>query len=183
MERKRLWHQIRVLLIPGSKNRTDYLRSHGIFHEIGKEVYIQSRRIPLYANLIALHNNIRIASGVSFITHDVMHTVLGNFIGDVNQYQEKIGCIDIFDNVFIGSNVTIMYGTKIGPNAVVAAGAVVTKDVPPGTIVGGVPARVIGNFETLLKERKKEIYPANIRPRGQIVSPELEDYMWKEFKK
>ena len=41
------------------------------------------------------------------------------------------------DNVFIGSNVTILYGTKIGPNSVVAAGAVVNKDVPAGSIVGG----------------------------------------------
>ena len=46
-------------------------------------------------------------------------------------------------NVWIGSNATILQGVTIGDNSVVAAGAVVTKDVPADTIVGGVPARVI----------------------------------------
>ncbi len=137
MERKRLWHQIRVMLIRGSDKRTDYLRKHHVFHEIGDNVYIQSRKIPLYANLISLHSNIRIAANVDFATHDVMHTVLGNASGKPESYCEKVGCIEIFDNVFVGSNSTILYGTKIGPNAIVASGAVVTKDVPPGSVVGG----------------------------------------------
>ena len=46
-------------------------------------------------------------------------------------------------NVWVGSNSTILQGVTIGDNAVIAAGAVVTKDVEPGTIVGGVPARFI----------------------------------------
>ena len=44
-------------------------------------------------------------------------------------------------NVWVGSNSTILQGVTIGDNAVVAAGAVVTKDVPADTVVGGVPAR------------------------------------------
>ena len=51
--------------------------------------------------------------------------------------------IHIGDKVWIGSNSTILAGVTIGEGAVVAAGAVVTKDVPPRTIVGGVPAKVI----------------------------------------
>ena len=137
MEKRRLWHQIRLLTISGSNKRAEYFRKNHIFHDIGDNVYIQSRKIPLYANLISLHNNIRIASNVTFITHDVMHTVLGNAVNKPDEYLENVGCIEIMDNVFIGANATILCGTKIGPNAVVAAGAVVTKDVPPGSIVGG----------------------------------------------
>lgn len=46
-----------------------------------------------------------------------------------------------------------MGGITIGPNAIVAAGSVVTKDVPEGTIVGGNPAKVIGKFDEYMKKR------------------------------
>lgn len=52
--------------------------------------------------------------------------------------------VEIGDYVFVGPRVTILPGVKIGRGAVVAAGAVVVADVPPFSIVGGVPARIIG---------------------------------------
>ena len=52
--------------------------------------------------------------------------------------------IVIGDDVWLGANTVVLAGVTIGDGAVVAAGAVVTKDVPAGSIVGGVPARVIG---------------------------------------
>lgn len=61
----------------------------------------------------------------------------------------------IGDNVWIGSNATILPGVTIGDNSVVAAGAVVTKDVPANTVVAGVPAKelkkIINNLEYILK--------------------------------
>ena len=49
----------------------------------------------------------------------------------------------IEDKVWVGANVTILSGVRIGEGAILAAGAVVTKDVPPRSVVGGVPARII----------------------------------------
>ena len=53
------------------------------------------------------------------------------------------GDIIVEDDVWIGNGATILSGVRIGQGSVVAAGAVVTKDVPPYAIVGGVPAKVI----------------------------------------
>ena len=55
--------------------------------------------------------------------------------------------VKVGNNVWIGAHATILAGVTIGDNAVVAAGAVVTKDVPANTVVGGVPAKVIREIE------------------------------------
>ncbi len=66
--------------------------------------------------------------GRSFVTED-----------SVEEYRSIV----IGNDVFIGVNVTLLDGVKVGNGAVIAAGAVVTKDVPPYAVVGGVPAKVI----------------------------------------
>ena len=55
--------------------------------------------------------------------------------------------IQIYQLILIGANATVLAGVTIGDGAVVAAGAVVTKDVEQNTIVGGVPAKVIKKIE------------------------------------
>lgn len=60
------------------------------------------------------------------------------------------------DDVAIGANATIIAGVRIGRGSIVASGAVVTKDVPPGVVVAGVPARIISSREEF--ERKKREY-------------------------
>lgn len=60
------------------------------------------------------------------------------------KYEEMDNTITLIDDdVWIGANVTILSGVHIGQGAVIAAGSVVTKDVPPYAIVGGVPAKII----------------------------------------
>jgi acetyltransferase-like isoleucine patch superfamily enzyme len=57
-------------------------------------------------------------------------------------------------NVWLGARVTVLPGVTIGDNAIVAAGAVVTRDVPPGAVAAGVPARIIKNIKTICKQKK-----------------------------
>ena len=69
-----------------------------------------------------------------------------------SNFETKGGDVIVEDYVWIGNRVIILPNIKIGKGAVVATGAVVTKDVEPFTIVGGVPAKKIG-------DRNKEQYP------------------------
>lgn len=62
-------------------------------------------------------------------------------------YMAKAAPISIGNDVWIGGNVTILPGVNIGNNVVIAAGAVVTKDVPDNTLVGGIPARKMRDLE------------------------------------
>ena len=67
-------------------------------------------------------------------------------------YMAKAAPVRIGNDVWIGGNVTIRPGVTIGNNVVVAAGAVVTKDVPDNSLVGGVPARIIREIENDVDE-------------------------------
>ena len=66
---------------------------------------------------------------------------------------EKLIGVTINDNAIIGSRAVIKAGVTIGENSVVAMGAVVTKDVPPNTVVGGVPAKVMYSKEEYNKRK------------------------------
>ncbi len=133
---KRLIQTIAINMMPSAHKRTSWMKKYNIFHCIGKNVSLQFRKIPLYPKCIAFHNNIVVASNVSFLTHDAIHLVLNRYLKQ-QKIPENIGCIEIMDDCFIGANSTIMPNVRIGPRAIVAAGSMVTKDVPPGEIWGG----------------------------------------------
>lgn len=89
---------------------------------------------------------VKIGKGVRIAAHTVIVASMHNHENlDIPIYQQGWTAkgIQIEDGVWIGCNVAILDGVTVGHDSVVAAGAVVTTDVPPNTIVGGVPARVI----------------------------------------
>ena len=188
MEKKRLWQTFRLWTIRGSQKRVDYLKKNHVFRAIGENCSIMDRKVPLYANLIKLGNNVHVASKVDFITHDITHVMINgiNFQTkeDRGGIREKIGCIELGDNVFVGAKSTILYNVRIGSNVIIGSGSLVNKDIPDNSVVAGVPARVIGTFEDFVNKRYKEDgYPEELRPVGQRISKELEDFCWNEFYK
>lgn len=80
MRLRMLWYQFRMLTIRDGVKRTAYLKKRNVYAGIGENVMIQSRKIPLYPELIRIGNNVRMASNVLFVTHDVVHNML-NRIG------------------------------------------------------------------------------------------------------
>ena len=99
---------------------------------------------------IGLHNTIigpvRIGSHVN-LAQGITVTALNHNFDDTNKRIDEQGvstkAVIIEDDVWIGANAVILPGVTIGNHCVVAAGAVVTKDVPPHSLVAGVPAKVI----------------------------------------
>lgn len=69
---------------------------------------------------------------------------------------DAVGKIVIGDNVFIGHGAIVLRDVTIGSNVVVAAGSVVVKDIPDNCVVGGVPAKVIGETRALVDKLKTE---------------------------
>lgn len=75
---------------------------------------------------------------------NVMVTTTDHARGENRHAVHGTGAVVIEDDVFLGQNVVVLGGVRIGTGATVAAGAVVIRDVPAGAVVGGVPAKQIG---------------------------------------
>lgn len=179
-EYKSLLRKIIFFCIPSSTQRVQYIYKHNIFAECGHNLFFQPRKLPADPKFIKFHNNVVVAADVTFINHDVLYILFRNMYEET--IVQHIECIEVMDNVFIGLGATIMPGVTIGPNAIVAAGSVVTKDVQPGTIVGGCPAKAIGRFDDLYLQRKKEseeLLALNLRDKGLVRA----SYAWKRFSK
>lgn len=118
----------------------DYYRSLGL--KIGEGCRIFTNRFGQEPWLISIGDNVTITSGVSIITHDGSTWLCRDEKG--RRYLFKP--VRIGNNVFIGMNSTILPGVVIEDDVIIAAGSVIVKSVPKGSIVGGNPARIIGNF-------------------------------------
>lgn len=110
--------------------------------KVGEHTLISTRNWSTEPYLITIGDNVQVTKDAYFHTH-----------GGANVARRKIPNFDVFGKIvvkdwaYIGSGAHIMPGVTIGEGSIVAAGAVVTKSVGDGVVVGGNPAKVIGAVE------------------------------------
>ncbi len=114
--------------------------NYGKNTKIGKNVFINFDCTFLDLGGITIEDNVMLAPKVSLLSES--HPISAK-----ERQTLTTGKIHIKKNVWLGANATILAGVTIGENSVVAAGAIVSKDVPDNTIVGGIPAKIIKTIQ------------------------------------
>ncbi len=150
------WLYVRVCK-PSSLEYAAYLKAHGGFYAMGELNSINVGALFTDPAYVRIGNNCGL-SACTLLGHDGSIRVLNNAYG---KKLDSVGKVDIRDNSFIGHGAIIMPRVTIGPNSIVAAGAVVTGDVAPGTVVGGNPARFICTTAAMVErmEKRSSGYP------------------------
>lgn len=106
--------------------------------EIGDGVYIN------YGSMISARQQVRIGSNVMIGNYCIVADTETPGIGDIPQGPSiEPRAVEIGDGAWLAARVTVLPGSRIGANAVIAAGSVVAGDIPEGSIAGGIPARVL----------------------------------------
>lgn len=111
---------------------TSVVRGNNV--KIGKNVVIQTNSLFMSAGGITIEDDVLVAANAQLISNN----------HDPEEHQ-ILTCkpVVLKRNCWIGAGATILPGVTVGENAIVGAGAVVTKDVEPNTVVGGIPAKLI----------------------------------------
>lgn len=121
-----------------------YARSVGV--KMGKNCRLLGLTPATFGSepyLVTLGDHVTVTAGVKFITHDGGVWVFREHHPNI----ELVAPISIGNNVFIGIDSIIMPGVKIGDNCVIGAGAVVSRDIPSGSVAVGVPARPVKTID------------------------------------
>jgi acetyltransferase-like isoleucine patch superfamily enzyme len=159
----------KVLERSGSDKRISYLRKHGM--KIGECCHFETLEFSTEPYLIEIGDHVGIALGTVFITHD----------GGVWCFRKELVNGDIFgrikvgNNVFIGTNCTILPNTIIGDNCIVGAGSVLRGKFPDNSVIIGNPARVVTNMNM-----QKFLYKQN---PGFMTTNNLTDKQKKQIVK
>ena len=143
----KIYHSVRMDTPPYRQfalGRGSVVESYScINNAVGDVIIGDHTRIGLHNTIIgpvSIGNNVNLAQGITV-------TALNHNFDDATKRIDEQGVstkpVVIGDDVWIGANVVVLPGVTIGSHCVVAAGAVVTKDVPDRTLVAGVPAKVI----------------------------------------
>lgn len=172
MDWSRIRHTLALCLIRTAGKRAAYCKKHHVFANMGDDCLLMFRKVPLCPKLISFGNNVRIASNVTLVTHDVIHKMLNTKYAPQPPYPEFKGCIELKDDVFVGANTTILPNVSVGPNVIIGACSLVNHDIAEG-VYAGVPARYICSIDDFLSKRY---------PDADALKPKNNEELWSAFR-
>ena len=122
--------------------------------------------------LIKLGNHVDVTSGVQFLTHEGGIWCARGINSELED-KDMFLPITVGNNVLLGSDSLIMPGVHIGDNVIIAARSVVTKDVPDGAVMAGIPAKQISAMDKFMENiMKKELVPTK-----KMLPPQKREYL------
>jgi acetyltransferase-like isoleucine patch superfamily enzyme len=137
---------------PSGPEYAEFLKKWGGFYSIGNNCSIWPYTNITNPAYTRIGNNVMLTT-CTVLGHDGSISVLNKAYG---KKLDRVGKVDIKDNVFIGHGVIILPGVTIGANVIVGAGSIVTKDIPEGVIAVGNPAKPIGKTIDLVEKLEKQ---------------------------
>ena len=168
------------MLVMTSNDYCIYLRERGV--KVGNGVNF---RYPAHTlidltrpSLLEIGNNVDINDNFTMLSHDFGAFALR---GKYGEFVNSSGGSKIGNNVVIGRNVTMLKGSSIGNNCIVALGSVITKSIPDNSVVAGIPAKVICSIDEYYQKRKSKQIDEALEYGCSIIKrfsrqPRIEDF-------
>lgn len=171
---RKIWKKMKMLILKPAFFR---FGKHFIFDpdgsytyeniQVGNDVSIGDGAIFLCSeSKVIIGNKVMFGPNVTVVGGDHNTSMIGQFMYDVHTKRPEDDQDVIFeDDIWVGSGAIILKGVRIGRGSIIAAGAIINKDVLPYTVVGGVPARIISkrfDVETIIRHEEM-IYPPEKR--------------------
>lgn len=176
---------IKYVIYLSADKYVKYLKRGGV--KIGKNFHIygnlRSVKIDMTRpSLVEIGDNVGINANFTLLTHDYVTAV---FKTKYHDFINSSGKVKIGNNTNFGINCTVLKGVTIGDNCFIAAGSLVTKDIPSDSIAAGVPAKVICSMDDYYAKRKIICEAEAFEYARSIVErwgrkPVISDF-WEEF--
>lgn len=138
-------------------SRVACLRRRGA--RIGRQTAILNRTAEFGTEpwLVEIGARVTVAAGVLFLTHDGASRVFRDRVAGSSVFGNRFGAVRVLDDCFVGARAILMPGVTVGPESIVGAGSIVTRDVAPRTVVAGVPARSLCTLDEYVERYRAEM--------------------------